>query len=232
MTDDALYMLIRNAWPKIEGRHDFPMNEMFFIMQGLMMAMASVLLLVPLVVTVVCYFLSRAEEKRSGEVLFTAKSAVIFTLMNNAAWLFFAAWTMICFNIIGDMESYNFHSDEAEKSWEVFRMGIALVISSGLSLLILSMLWRNWTGNTELLPRDNIFVKCFSGINMAVLSVVVLALGTSIMFLLLEAMASDDVKLDEMGDMFKLPVVTLICSLVFLAMNIRLFGSCSDRAPK
>ncbi len=162
--------------------------ELMLIMQGVMMLTASVLVLVPLVVTVACYFLSRAEEKRSGEVLFAGKSAVILTLMNNAAWLFFVAWTMICFNIIGDMEtSYNFETDKSEKGWEVLRMGLALLVTSGLSLLVLSVLWRNWTVSSELLPRDNIFVKCFSGINMFVLSGLAISLGTSILFLLLEA---------------------------------------------
>jgi hypothetical protein len=108
---------------------------------------------------------------------------------------------------------------------------LALLVTSGLSLLVLSVLWRNWTVSSELLPRDNIFVKCFSGINMFVLSGLAISLGTSILFLLLEAMASDKVKIDELGDAFKLPVVALICTLAFLAINIRLFGSCSDRAP-
>jgi hypothetical protein len=208
------------------------MNDLIEMGLALMMLITSMLVLVPLVATVVCYFLSRAEEKRSGEVLFTGKSAVIFTLMNNAGLLFFVAWTMICFNIIGDMEnSYNNETDEYEKGWEVLRMGLALLVTSGLSLLVLSVLWRNWTGSNELLPRDNIFVKCFSGINMFVLSGLVISLATSILFLLLEAMASDNVKIDEMGDVFKLPVVTLICTIVFLAINIRLFGGCSDRAP-
>lgn len=202
------------------------------LMQSLVVATALVLTLVPLVVTVVCYFLSRAEEKRSGEVLFSGKSAVIFTLMNNASWLFFVACTMVCFNIIGDVEtSYDFDTGESEKGWEVMRMGMAILVTSGISLFALSLLWRNWTGSAELLPRDNVFVKCFTGINMFILSGLVLSLGTAILFLLLEAMASDNVKLDEIGDGFKLPLVSLITGLVFLALNIRVFGSCSDRAP-
>ncbi len=184
-----------------------------------------------LFVIIVCYFLSRAEERKSGKVLFSGKSAVIFTLMNNSAWLFFIAWTMICFNIIGDMENYNWDTEESEKGWQAFRMGSALLVSSGISLFLLAVLWRNWTGNNEMLPRDNIFVKCYSGLNMLTLAGTVLWLGTLILFSLLEAMASDKISIDDMGDLFKFPVVMFFSSLVFLAGNIRVFGSCADRAP-
>ena len=82
MTDDALYMLIRNAWPKIEGRHDFPMNEMFFIMQGLMMAMASVLLLVPLVVALLVTITGEDNEALFPE-LYSALGALKFFSTDN-----------------------------------------------------------------------------------------------------------------------------------------------------
>lgn len=196
----------------------------------LMMGFASVLAL-SIIVTICCYFLSRAEERRSGEILFTGKSAVIYTLMNNAAWLFFIAWTMICFNIIGDMETHNWDTDESEKGWQALRLGAALFVSSGVSLFVLVVLWRNWTGNNEMLPRDNMFVKCYSGLNMLMLSVTVLSLGTFILFALLEAMASDRLSIEDMGDAFKFPVVMFASSLVFLAANIRVFGTCTDRPP-
>ena len=130
-------------------------SELGVLLMGIL---ASVFAL-SLFVIIVCYFLSRAEERKSGKVLFSGKSAVIFTLMNNSAWLFFIAWTMICFNIIGDMENYNWDTEESEKGWQAFRMGSALLVSSGISLFLLAVLWRNWTGNNEMLPRDNIFCE-------------------------------------------------------------------------
>ena len=193
--------------------------------------MAILLVLVPMVVTVVCYFLSRAEEKRSGQVLFSGKAAVVFTLFNNAAWLFVAAWVMILFNLIGDVETprfaFDIDAEESSKSWMLLRGGFALLICSGIAIAILVYLWRDWTGNDSILPRDNIFVKCYSGLNLLALAGLTIYLGTMLLFMLLEAMA-DELDLEKAGDAFKFPAVLLCCSLGFLVANIRLFGSCSD----
>ena len=212
------------------------MMEMMF-MSVLMTFMGVLMGLMPVVITVVCYFLSRAEEKRSGQVLFSGKAAVIFTLFNNAAWLFAAAWVMILFNLIGDLETRSFDfagsSFDSEpavsvsKDWTLLRGGIALLICSGLAGAVLAYLWRDWTNSSSILPRDNIFVKCFSGLNLLVRAGLSLYLGTVLIFLLLQAMM-DKVDLEKVGDGFKFPAVLLCCALAFLVANIRRFGSCSD----
>ena len=85
------------------------MNEIFFILsQSIMVFFLLIQLAVPLFITVVCFFMSRWEEKRSGRVLFSGKGAIIFTLMNNAFWLMAIAATIGLFNIIGDFESRSF----------------------------------------------------------------------------------------------------------------------------
>jgi len=205
------------------------MSEIF-IMQGLMTMGTLMLGFVPIVVAVVCYFLSRAQERRTGEVLYSGKSAIIFTLMNNSAWLFTAAWFLIIYNILGDTESYSYGAEESEKNWTMFRAGFSILICTSFSLVILALIWRRWTEGGSIIPKENIFVKCYSGLNMFVLSGLVLYVSIFLFTSLLEATVRDTADLDS--DVFIVPAVMLACAFGFLVLNIWIFGRSTDDPPK
>ena len=209
------------------------MNEIFFILsQSIMVFFLLIQLAVPLFITVVCFFMSRWEEKRSGRVLFSGKGAIIFTLMNNAFWLMAIAATIGLFNIIGDFESRSFsqmgEASEVTKDWSLFRLSIAIFFPSLIAVTILGFLWRNWTGTWEFLPRDNIFVKCFSGLNCFILACLVLGLAVALIFSLLELMSNDQLVFEQIGDELKLMIISFITSSIFLWGNLLVFGRSSD----
>jgi len=205
------------------------MNQIF-IMQGLMTVATLMLGFVPVVVAIVCYFLSRAQERRTGEVMYSGKSAIIFTLMNNSAWLFTAAWFLIIYNILGDTKSYSFGATETEKDWTMFRVGFSILICTSVSMVFLTLIWRRWTEGASIIPKENIFVKCYSGLNMFVLSGLVLYLGIFLFTSLLEATVHDTADFDS--DMFIVPSVMLVCAFGFLVLNIWIFGRSTDEPPK
>jgi hypothetical protein len=210
------------------------MNEIFFVLsQSIMVFLFFIQLAVPLAITVVCFFMSRWEEKRSGRILFSGKGAIIFTLMNNAFWLMAIAATIGLFNIVGDFGSGSYDSFtegqiESTKDWSLFRLSIAIFFPSLIAVTVLGFLWRNWTDTWEFLPRDNIFVKCFSGLNCFILSCLVLGLAILLVYLSLELMVNDRMEWDRMGDEFKLMIVSFITSSIFLWCNLLVFGRSSD----
>jgi hypothetical protein len=205
------------------------MSEIF-IMQGLMTVATLMLGFVPIIVAVVCYFLSRAQERRTGTVLYSGKSAIIFTLMNNSAWLFTTAWFLIIYNILGDTESYSFGAEEPEKNWSMFRIGFSMLLCTSVSMGLLALFWKRWSEGGSIIPKENIFVKCYSGLNVFVLSGLVLYLGILLFSLLLEATVRDDTNLDS--DVLIVPSVMLVCAFGFLVPNVWIFGRSSDDPPK
>ena len=193
---------------------------------------------IPVIVVLICYFLSRAQERRTNQKRYTGKSAVIFTLLNNSAWLFSAAVFLILYNLLGEHEFQAFgrpdfgleESDGGGKDWSMFRVGLSILICSSFAILVLIKLWKRWVDGESCLPPYNIFVKCYSGLNMIVLGTMALSVGAALLTMMLEGITGSFVIKDD--DSFVQLTTLLLCTVGFLVVNIGVFGKCSDEPPR
>ena len=209
--------------------------------------------IIPIVASLlICYFLSRAQERKTGQKRYTGKSAVIFTLLNISAWVFSVAVFLILFNLMGEhevssyrgrdfgmeergfgMEERGFGMEESEgggKDWSMFRGGLSMLICSSIAIFVLLKLWNRWVNGESYLPSDNIFVKCYSGLNMAILGTMALSFGAALLAMMLESIFGSHVGMDD--DLLVQLITLLLCTIGFLVVNICVFGKCSDEPPR
>lgn len=177
------------------------------------------LMFLHVVVAVVCFFLSRAQEKRTGHTELAGKSTVLFTLANMGFVVLYLGSTMILTAIV--------QAGEGSGGWRPLRLGLALVLPALVTLVISGGLWKNWSGGSELLPRGNMALKCYTGLNTLAAGVLLAVLGTQILFFIMELIAGA-VSWNSGADNFKAMAVGLLTTLGFLALNILLFGRSED----
>ena len=184
-----------------------------------LMGVYPFLLLGSLVLPVVCFFLSRNDEKRSGVIQYSGKSMVVFTLVNYGAWLFFVGATMVFLTFV--------MADEGQNAWVPLRIGLVLMIIGAVSVKVVTGLWSTWTKTGDWLPSWNMFVKCYSGLNTLVLFTGIVAASGYLLYAIFEMMFG-------IADWrhFKQPVKTilpvLVTSGVFLYVNLLVYGRSED----
>ena len=189
---------------------------------GLVVALYLVFFgLLSLIITAMCFFMARNDEKRSGVNRLSGKSAIIMTLTNKAWWIVFAGITLIlvAFVLPGatDLRS--------------LRVGFALAIVGLIAVMLLGFLWKKWAGakTAGSLPNWNMFVKCYSGLNMFILFSTVLSLVVFLFILLLELTFNDSAKWESaIEHPFKIGLMTLTSSTIFLFANLSVFARSTD----
>jgi len=171
------------------------------------------------VVAVVCFFLSRAQEKRTGQTEYAGKATVLFTLANVAFFVLFFAGTMILAALL--------KTGGGADGWTQLRLGLAMLLPAGVTLIATGALWKLWTGTGELLPRGNLLVKCYSGLNTLVAGILLAVLATQLLFFLFELIAEAQ-SWSSRSNYFKDLIVSFATTTVFLLLNIYLFGRSDD----
>ena len=168
-----------------------------------------------------CFLIARNDEKHSGKPAFPGKSVVAFTLMNKGAWVgFLGMCTMLVAFVLDDTV------------WSVVRIGLILCCTGFGASFWVGKWWMKWSGTYEPIPSKNIYVKCYTGINVFLLSVTVLALVSILTIVLVEAaMFGDDFRWSYVEIPFKIALVILIASGIFLKANLSIFSEgCYDIA--
>ena len=171
------------------------------------------------VVAVVCFFLSRAQEKRTGQTEYAGKATVLFTLANVAFFVLFFAGTMILAALL--------KTGGGADGWTQLRLGLAMLLPAGVTLVATGALWKLWTGTGELLPRGNLLVKCYAGLNTLAAGILLAVFATQLLFFLFELIAEAQ-SWSSSSNYFKDLIVSFATTTVFLLLNIYLFGRSDD----
>ena len=191
----------------------------------------SFFLFVGLLVPTICFFMMRNDEKRSGVSTLSGKSAVVFTLINQTAWIAFIGFTMILLTfVLPESREWDPESGEMIETGTDFttlRIGFVLMIVGIASTFFLSTIWNRWSQQQVALPSSNMFVKCYSGLNVFILLSSVLGLVTFLAMMIMELMFGD-AEWDMVKEPFKISVVLLISCVVFLVCNLRVYSKSSD----
>ncbi len=177
------------------------------------------LLLGGFVLPIICFFMSRNDEKRSGRIQYSGKSLVLFTLMNSAAWLFFLGLSMALVTIVMPGRS--------PAAWIPLRMGLIMMISGAVSLKILGALWTSLTNTNSWLPRGNMFVKCYSGMNLFILFAGFISLVSFVLYSLLEVMVGVS-DWSSFREPVKVSMALAVTSGIFLYVNLKVFFGADD----
>ena len=191
----------------------------------------SFFLIVGLLVPTICFFMMRNDEKRSGVSTASGKSAVVFTLINKTAWIAFIGLTLILLTFVLP-ESKEFDQETGElvdagTDFTTLRIGFVLMLVGIASTFFLSTIWNRWSQQQVALPSSNMFVKCYSGLNVFFLLSSVLGLVTFLAIAIMELMFGE-AEWDMVKEPFKIGVVLLISCVVFLVCNLRVYSKSSD----
>ena len=169
------------------------------------------------VLPVICFFMFRNDEKRSGRIQYSGKSLVFFTLMNSAAWIVYLGLTMVLMALImGGPGDY-----------APLRIGLVMIISGAASLKILGVLWTSLTKTDSWLPRGNMFVKCYSGFNLFILFIGFVGTVSFILYFLMEMMVGT-AEWRLVKEQVKAFIVLTITSGIFLYVNLKIFQDSDD----
>ena len=191
----------------------------------------SFFLFLGLLVPTICFFMMRNDEKRSGVSTLSGKSAVVFTLINQTAWIAFIGFTLILLTFVlpesRDWDPETGEMVETGTDFTTLRIGFVLMLVGIASTLFLSIIWNRWSQQQIALPSSNMFVKCYSGLNVFFLLSSVLGLITFLAIMIMELMFGD-AKWDMVKEPFKIGVVLLISCVVFLVCNLRVYSKSSD----
>ena len=157
------------------------MNPLFFI-APLVAGILSSFFFLALLVTPICFFMMRNDEKRSGVSTLSGKSAILFTLINKTAWIAFIGFSMILLTfVLPESKDWDPETEEMVETGTDFttlRIGFVLMIVGIASTFFLSTIWNRWSQQQVALPSSNMFVKCYSGLNVFFLLSSVLGLVT------------------------------------------------------
>jgi len=186
----------------------------------------SFFLFLGLLVPTICFFMMRNDEKRSGVSTLSGKSAVVFTLINQTAWIAFIGFTLILLTFVLP-ESWDPETEQETTDFITLRIGFVLMLVGIASTFFLSTVWNRWSQQQVALPSSNMFVKCYSGLNVFFLLSSVLGLITFLAIMIMELMFGD-AEWDMVKDLFKISVVLLISCVVFLVCNLRVYSKSSD----
>ena len=191
----------------------------------------SFFLFVGLLVPTICFFMMRNDEKRSGVSASSGKSAVVFTLINQTAWISFIGLTLILLTfVLPESKEWDPKKEElvdAGTDFTTLRIGFVLTLVGIASTVFLSTLWNRWSQQQIALPSSNMFVKCYSGLNVFFLLSSVLGLVTFLAIMIMELMFGD-AEWKMVKEPFKIGVVLLISCVVFLVCNLRVYSKSSD----
>ena len=207
------------------------MSPLIFI-APLVAGILSSFFFLALLVTPICFFMMRNDEKRSGISTFSGKSAILFTLINKTAWIAFIGFTMILVTFVLP-ESKELDQDTGEfvdagTDFTTLRIGFVLMLVGIASTFFLSTIWNRWSQQQVALPSSNMFVKCYSGLNVFILLSGVLGLVTFLAIAIMELMFNEDVLWEMIKEPFKIGVMALISCVVFLVCNLRVYSKSSD----
>ena len=206
------------------------MNPLFFI-APLVAGILSSFFFLALLVTPICFFMMRNDEKRSGVSTLSGKSAILFTLINKTAWIAFIGFSMILLTfVLPESKDWDPETEEMVETGTDFttlRIGFVLMIVGIASTFFLSTIWNRWSQQQVALPSSNMFVKCYSGLNVFFLLASVLGLVTFLAIMIMELMFGDP-EWDMVKEPFKISVVALISCVVFLVCNLRVYSESSD----
>ena len=198
----------------------------------------SLFSLLGMVVTIVMYFMARKDEKRMGETTLSGKSAVIFTSMNGVAWVAFIGLTlMLLAFVLPEQSTYNYDNDEREsfREWMPFRIGFVLLIMGAGALVALGKVWQGWARETwgqvgSFIPRWNLFVKGYSGLNVFYLLSAVFYLVAFILSTLVELTFNEKIEWkDSLDTPFKICLMALISTTFFLVLNFWVYSRTTDQ---
>mgnify|MGYP003973924011 CR=1 FL=1 len=189
------------------------------------------LISLPLVLTVVIYFMARKDEKRTGESTLSGKSAIIFTSINSVAWFAFIGFTMMLLAFVLP------ENHEGNREWMPFRLGLVLFVVSTSAIIFLGRVWKNWAKNIlgeagSFFPKRNMFVKAYSGLNVLYLLFTVFFLVVLILSFLVEISFNELIieLLDEGFDtLFKIAFMSLISASFFLVLNFWVYSRTTDQ---
>ena len=206
--------------------------NLLFIIVPLVAGILSSFFFLALLVTPICFFMMRNDEKRSGISTFSGKSAILFTLINKTAWIAFIGFTMILVTFVLP-ESKELDQDTGEfvdagTDFTTLRIGFVLMLVGIASTFFLSTIWNRWSQQQVALPSSNMFVKCYSGLNVFFLLSSVLGLVTFLAIAIMELMFNEDALWEMIKEPFKISVMALISCVVFLVCNLRVYSKSSD----
>jgi len=190
------------------------LNEIFDLNPFALLRLFEAFWMPVLILLGACFLMARNDEKHSGKPAFPGKSVVAFTLMNKGAWIGFSGMcTMLVAFVL------------EETVWTVVRIGLILCCTGFGAAFLGGKRWMKWSGTYEPIPSKNIYVKCYAGINVFLLSVTVLTLVTILAIVLVEAvMLGDDLRWYVIEMPFKIALVILIASGIFLKYNLSIFS--------
>jgi len=207
---------------------------LFSILPGIIIGLfaLSFFLFVGLLVPTICFFMMRNDEKRSGVSTLSGKSAVVFTLINKTAWIAFIGLTLILLTfVLPESRDYDPETDqmiETGTDFTTLRIGFVLMLVGIASTFFLSTVWNRWSQQQVALPYSNMFVKCFSGLNVFFLLSSILGLVTLLAITIMELMFNEHSRWETIKEPFKIGVVLLISCVVFLVCNLRVYSKSSD----
>ncbi|MCA9001312.1 MAG: hypothetical protein KDB61_05275 [Planctomycetes bacterium] len=203
------------------------MSDLLFGMTANVLALG--VLVFPLFVLPTCYLFSRAEEARSGKVLFDSAQAVHCTVMNMAAWFFAIGSYLVLTNMALHMGADR-HTYSGELDWMPLQMGFSLCVPSGMAGLYLLVLWLKSHDRAGTNPAQNIFVRCFCAANVILLgSQLLLTASLALFSIINRAMSSQRTPSD--GNSLTL-LVGCFCLAFFLALNAFVFGQSLSTGEK
>lgn len=171
------------------------------------------------VLPIICFFMSRNDEKRSGRIQYPGKSLVFFTLINSGAWIFFLGLSMALVTII--------MPGRGSMAWAPLRIGLVMMISGAASIKVLAGLWTSLTKTNDWLPSWNMFVKCYSGMNLFILFTGFIALCSFILYAILEMMVGA-AEWRSFKEPFKISLALTAASGIFLYVNLKVYQRSDD----
>ena len=183
---------------------------------------------------IVCFFMSRNDEKRSGRNTMSGKSAVIFTLMNQTAWTTFFGFSLMLITLVLP-EKQEWNEDDlrfvdAGMDWMPFRIGFILAFTGAVSTLCLGLTWKSLSKTGSSLPSWNMFVKNYSGLNTYFMASITLTLGTIILMAIGELVVNENIVWEgQMDTPIKVCIMLLMTSTAFLVVNLLIYSKTSDR---
>ncbi|MBL62899.1 MAG: hypothetical protein CMI30_05760 [Opitutae bacterium] len=192
--------------------------------------------LLALVIMTVCFFMARNDEKRTGITTLSGKSSIYFSLMNQSWWIVFIGITLVLVTmVLPAPEIYDEERDrfkKGKKDWQPLRIGIVLTIVGTGAATALGAIWQRCSGQPRILPRDNMFVKCYSGLNAFMLFSIVVSLVTFLGFCFAELFFDKKADWDDWEDAVKIAAMALVSSTLFLMANLSVFNASSDSVVK
>ena len=190
------------------------------------------------VVGLTTFCMCRILEKRTGQTRNSAQGAIVFSLYDLALQMVYMGVLLMLIGMLGlsnspviDLTNVQSESSSVaagiQPNWETFRLGSAILISALFAQGAALLLWKAWTRHPEFLPRNNLFLKAYAGINLLVFGLVVVGMASFCLYTGLEIIMEENPPL-ETSQSFKASLCVLAPSLFILSKSVVILGRTID----